>query len=71
VKPSHQLLLALAALAVALLLFFWPKSSAAAPLGEALLKEELLQAQRDTPAATETLSHACLGEVAMMMGSGF
>ena len=32
-KHSHQLLLALAALAAALLLFFWPRSTAAAPRG--------------------------------------
>jgi hypothetical protein len=34
-------------------------------------KVELLQVQFDTYEETEKLSHACLGEVAMMMGSSF
>jgi hypothetical protein len=40
-------------------------------LRQELVKVELLQAQLDTPEETDKLSHACLGEVAMMMGSSF
>jgi hypothetical protein len=38
---------------------------------EELNKVETLQARLDTPEQTDRLSHACLGEVAYMMGSSF
>lgn len=40
-------------------------------LREQLAQVEVMQARLDSTEATETLSRACLGEVAMMMGSSF